>query len=149
MAWLRVDRVLGEMGIGKADAAGRQQYAQAMEERRGKDEPGEWKGVRRGWFLGGAQLKEQVLERMSCQVGEHHGGEEKQETDEQKAERLVQEELRKGRWTEQELGKRRKTDGAKVKMAARLRAETVMTLDWIAGRLQMGCRHTVANCLKG
>ena len=25
----------------------------------------------------------------------------------------------------------------------------VMTLDWIARRLQMGCRHTVANCLKG
>ena len=23
-----------------------------------------------------------------------------------------------------------------------------MTLDWIAERLQMGCRHTVANCLK-
>jgi hypothetical protein len=26
---------------------------------------------------------------------------------------------------------------------------TVMTLDWIAERLQMGCRHTLANCLKG
>jgi len=25
----------------------------------------------------------------------------------------------------------------------------VMTLDWIAERLQMGCRHTLANCLKG
>jgi hypothetical protein len=35
-----------------------------------------------------------------------------------------------------------------VMAAARLRAETVMTLDWIAERLQMGCRHTVANCLK-
>ena len=42
-----------------------------------------------------------------------------------------------------------KTDAIKVKMAARLRAETVMTLDWIAGRLEMGCRHTVAHCLKG
>jgi hypothetical protein len=47
------------------------------------------------------------------------------------------------------LGKRRKTDASKVRMAARLRAETVMTLDWIAGRLEMGCRHTVAHCLKG
>ena len=148
-AWLRVDRVLGEMGIGKDDAAGRQDYAQAMEERRGKDQPGEWKEVRRGWFLGGAQLKEQVLEMMGAGMGSHHGGEEKQETDEQKAERLVQSELRKVRWTEQHLGLRRKTDEAKVKLAARLRAETVMTLDWIAGRLQMGCRHTLANCLKG
>lgn len=149
VAWLRVDRVLGEMGIGKDDAAGRQQYAQAMEERRGKDQPGEWKEMRRGWFLGGAQLKEQVLERMGAGMGSHHGGKEKQETDEQKAERLVQAELRKRRWTEQDLGRRRKTDAGKGKMAARLRAETVMTLDWIAGRLQMGCRHTVANCLKG
>ena len=58
-------------------------------------------------------------------------------------------EMRQRRWTEQDLSRRRKTDAAKVKMAARLRAETVMTLDWIAERLQMGCRHTVANCLKG
>jgi hypothetical protein len=42
-----------------------------------------------------------------------------------------------------------KTDAVKVKMAARLRAETVMTLDWIAGGFHMECRHTVANCLKG
>jgi putative transposase len=146
--WLRVDRVLGELGICRDDAAGRQRFAQAMEERRGKDEPGEWKAVRRGWFLGGAELKEALLERMSGTVGPHHGGEAKRETDEQQAERLVVAELRQRRWTEADLGKRRKTDASKVKMAARLRAETVMTLDWIAGRLQMGCRHTLANCLK-
>jgi hypothetical protein len=45
-----------------------------MEERRGKDKPGEWKAVRRGWFLGGAQLREQVLEMMGCGMGAHHGG---------------------------------------------------------------------------
>ena len=147
-AWLRVDRVLGELGIRRHDRAGRQRFAQAMEERRGKDKPGDWKPVRCGWFLGRTQLKEQVLEMMSSGMGKHHGGEEKRETDEQKAERLVQEELRKRQWTEQDLEKRRKTDAIKVKMAARLRANTVMTLDWIAQRLQMGCRHTVANCLK-
>jgi hypothetical protein len=105
--------------------------------------------VLRGWFRSGAQLKEQVLERLGCGMEEHHGGGEKQKTAEQNAERLVQEELRQGRWTEQDVGKRRKTDGAKVKLAVRLSAETVMTLDWIAQRLQMGCRHTVAHCLKG
>src|SRR6266498_2836779 len=31
-AWLRVERVLGELGIGKEDAAGRRRFAQAMEE---------------------------------------------------------------------------------------------------------------------
>ena len=149
VGWLRVDRVLGELGIQRDNTAGRRQFAQAMEERRGKDKPGEWKAVRRGWFLGGAQLREQVLEMMGGEMGEHHGGEEKQETDEQKAQRLVREELAKRRWTEQDLKRCRKTDAHKVKMAARLRRETVMTLDWIARRLQMGCRHTLANCLKG
>jgi REP element-mobilizing transposase RayT len=148
-SWLRVDRVLGELGIRRDDAAGRKLFAQAMEERRENDKPGEWKPVRRGWFLGGAQLREQVLEMMGCGMGKQHGGEEKRETDEQKAQRLVLEELQKRGWTEQDLKERCKTDVVKVKMAARLRSETVMTLDWIARHLQMGCRHTVANCLKG
>ena len=149
VSWLRVDRVLGELGIRRDDPTGRKRFAQAMEERRGKDQPGEWKAVRRGWFLGGSPLREQVLAMMECGMGAHHGGEEKRETDEQKAQRLVLEELEKRSWTEQDLKKRRKTDAHKVKMAARLRSQTVMTLDWIAQRLQMGCRHTVANCLKG
>jgi hypothetical protein len=81
-------------------------------------------------------------------MGKHHGGVEKQETDEQKADGLVLGELRKRGWTEKDLEGRRKTDPVKVKLAARLRAESVVTLDWIAQRLRMGCRHTVANCLK-
>ena len=146
--WLRVDRVLGELGIGRDDAAGRRRFAEAIEERRRLDESGEWEGVRRGWFLGGAELKEQLLAQMEREAGEHHGGEEKRESEEQKAERIVAEELRKRRWVEADLKARRKTDARKVKMAQRLRQETVMTLDWIAERLQMGGRHTVANCLK-
>ena len=135
-AWLRVERVLGEWGIGRDDSAGRKRFGEAMEERRGKDRSGEWKGIRRGWFLGGAQLKEQLLEMMNAEMGDHHGGDQKRERDEQKARRLVLEELRKGRWTEQDLEKRRKTDATKVEMAARLRAETVMTMEWIARRLR-------------
>jgi putative transposase len=146
--WLRVDRLLGELGIRRDDAAGRRRFAEAMEERRRRDEPGQWRSVRRGWFLGGAELKERLLEKMERGVGEHHGGEEKRETEEQKAERIVEEELRRCRWSEADLKQWRKTDVRKVQIAARLRRQTVMTLDWIAQRLQMGCRHTLANCLK-
>ena len=147
-AWLRVDRLLGELGIPKDDVAGRRRFAEAMEERRSKDEAGQWKTVRRGWFFGGARLKEELLEVMGGEMGAHHGGEARQQTDEQKAQRLVLAELRRRGWTEHDLEQRRKTDAGKVEMAARLRGETVMTLDWIAERLRMGCRHTVANCLK-
>ena len=37
-----------------------------------------------------------------------------------------------------ELGRRVKGDAGKVAMAARLRAETAVTVKWIAERLQMG-----------
>src|SRR5262245_636933 len=101
--WLRVDRVLGELGIGRDDGVGRQGFAQSMEERRGKDQPREWNTVRRGWFLGSEQLKERMLEMMGSAMGNHHGGKEKQETDEQKAERMVVKELRACGWTEKDL----------------------------------------------
>ena len=93
-------------------------------------------------------MKEQLLELMGTEMGRHHGGAERRETSEQKAERMVAGELRKRHWTEQDLKQRRKTDPGKVKLALRLRRETVMTLDWIAERLHMGCRHTLANCFK-
>jgi hypothetical protein len=63
---------------------------------------------------------------------------------------MVMEELQQRGWTEQDLKQRRKTDAGKVLVAARLRMETAMTLDWIAQRMQMGCRYTrtVTNGLK-
>ena len=60
---------------------------------------------------------------------------------------MVLEELRGRKWGEDELKRRRKGDGDKVKIAARLRRETTMTLKWIAKRLQMGTWTNVANCL--
>ena len=75
-------------------------------------------------------------------------GEEKWETAEQKAGRIVAENLRKRHWTEAELEQRSKTDATKVEIALRLRRETMMTLEWIAEGLRMGCPYTVANCLK-
>jgi len=82
--WLRVDRVLGEMGIPK--------------------------------------------DRKGSQM--------------EKAERVVEEELRRRGWTEATLGERAKGDREKVKVALRLRQETLETVAWIAQRLQMG---SVAN----
>jgi hypothetical protein len=64
-----------------------------MEERRGKDEPGEWKAVRWGWCLGDQQFREELLEAMGSRMGAEHYGEERQETAQAKAERIVVEEL--------------------------------------------------------
>ena len=146
--WLRVDRLFGELGIQRDDAAGRRRFAEAVEQRRRRVEPGEWKALRRGWMIGGAERRQELLERMGQEVGQHHGGGEIQETEQQRAELLVRQELQKRRWTESDLKQRRKTDAGKVRIAAWLRRETVMTLEWIAARLQMGSRYTLANCFK-
>jgi D-lyxose ketol-isomerase len=79
---------------------------------------------------------------MSEQLGPEHYGEERQESQAEKAEGVVRQELRRRRWTETTLGDRKKGDPEKLKIAVRLRNETLMTVAWIAERLQMG---SVAN----
>jgi hypothetical protein len=44
-----------------------------------------------------------------------------------------------------DLAQRRKGDPEKLKIAAKLRAETTMTLSWIAARLQMGAASSLGN----
>jgi hypothetical protein len=50
--------------------------------------------------------------------------------------------MKRRRWTEQTLAQRAKEDFEKVRIAARLRRETLVTVGWIAEQLQMG---SVAN----
>jgi hypothetical protein len=61
---------------------------------------------------------------------------------------LVQEELASLGWQEADLAARRKGDPGKVRIARRLRAETTMTLAWIAQRLNMGVWTHVSNLLR-
>ncbi len=56
------------------------------------------------------------------------------------AELIIAEELKRWRWQEADLKTRPKGDSVKVTLAARLRAETTMTVGWIAERLAMGTR---------
>ena len=49
-AWLRVDRLLGEWGIPKDSAAGREQFAGQMEARRRAEGVGDYEP--QGWGLG-------------------------------------------------------------------------------------------------
>ena len=147
-AWLRVDRLFGEMGIPKDSAAGREQFAQMMEQRRRGDEPGQWKTLRRGWCFGAEQFRAELLERMSGKMGAHHGGSERSESAEAKAGRILAEELRRVGWGMDQLEQRRKSDRQKIQIAQRLRSETTMTWDWIARQLHMGAAGYAANCLR-
>ncbi len=59
------------------------------------------------------------------------------ETAEAKAEHIVAEELRRLDWRETDLASQRKSDPAKLPIAARLRKETALSIKQIAGRLRL------------
>jgi putative transposase len=141
-AWLRVSRVMGELGIPQDSGAGRRELERRMEAKREAENDVTYKPIRRGWFFGEKALKKELLGQMNQRLGPEHYGEERQESQAEKAEQVVEEELRRRRWTEATLGERKKGEVEKVKIAVRLRQETLVTVAWIAARLQMG---SVAN----
>ena len=78
--------------------------------------------------------------QMSERMGAEHYGAGRAETAEAQAELIIAQELQLGRWQEADLKTRPKGDSVKVVLAARLRAETMMTVGWIAEGLAMGTR---------
>ncbi|MEI7733776.1 MAG: hypothetical protein WCO56_29695 [Verrucomicrobiota bacterium] len=138
-AWVRVDRLMGEHGIPTDTAAGRQEFERRMETMRARESDGtEWEPLRRGWCLGPETFRQELLDRMAGQLGEHHAGELRRESAEAKAERIIDEELKRLGWTRVDLEHRTKSDPEKVAVAARLRRETTLTIKAIAARLHLG-----------
>jgi putative transposase len=150
--WLRTDRLLGEWGIPKDSAAGREQFARAMEARRKSEEAGNVTELPPcGWCIGTEEFRQELLQQMSQLPAHHYGGPEWQETAQKKAERILAEELQRRGWDQSELQRRRKGDPEKLAIARRLRTETTettMTLAWMADKLSMGAPGALANCLR-
>ncbi len=116
-----------------------------MELRRAAEDGEEFGPLLRGWCVGSEEFRQELLAQMSA--GPEHYGEEIRESGEQKAKRVIQAELKKLGWKEADLEARRKGDPEKVRMALRLRAETTMTLGWIAQALQMGTKTHLSHLL--
>jgi len=148
VAWIRTDRLLGEHGLCRGDAAARREFRRRMESLRGEGMPAQtMKGLREGWRFGAEDFLERLIERVELKPGESHGRKERLESGEQKAERIVREELRQLQWRESDLTKETKGAPEKVAIARRIREETTMSLKWIASRLRMGTWKHVANKL--
>ena len=145
--WLQVERLLGEYGVRRDTAAGRRQFAEQVEQRRAAETGADWQKLRRGWLHGAAEFRERVLERAHGQAGESHTASHRQETSAAQAERIVRDELQQRGWDDAELRRRRKGDAGKIQIARRLRAETTVSLKWIAARLEMGTWTHVSNRL--
>jgi len=142
--WLRVDRLLGEWAIPKDSVAGRRVFGQRMEGRRREEVAEEFKGMERGWCLGGEAFRQELLEQVRTQPSPSHYGEAVQEARQGQAERLVVAGLKRLGWKEAVLLSTPKGDPKKVRLAQELRSQTTMPVAWIAERLKMGSRGYLA-----
>jgi hypothetical protein len=89
-----------------------------------------------------------LLHRLVGSVSEHHQAWERNATEEQKAERMIGARLKQLHSTSSDLRTRRKGDRQKVRLARELRAETTVSLKWIAQRLEMGSWTYLSNLLR-
>ena len=141
-AALTAERVV--CGRGDSDnARGRQRYRDALEQR-ARDErtgptidEGMLKSIRRGWFLGSEEFRQELLEKFdSFSPGASPSDKKIRRHDEAEAERLI----RTGMETLgiRDLSGQAKGSSVKIALAAFVKNRTVVTNLWIARRLQMG-----------
>ena len=150
--WLRVDRLLGEMGIQRDDATGRREFQETMEARcrvEGHADEELWSGIRRGWKFGAEDFLERLMDRGAAggTNREIHEGGAVAETIEDKARRLIGEFLEKRGTGLEELRARSKGDALKIELAGELRKNTAMSMAWIANELRAGVPNSVWNAL--
>lgn len=146
--WLRIDRLMGEHGLEKEGARARREFSRRLESMRKEANDGQaLQAIRRGWKLGAEDFVDWILEKMEVTTKEAHPSRERDETEQAKARRIVQEELKRFGWSQAELKQRRKGDAKKVTLARRLREETAVSLRWIAENLHMGTWTYVSNRL--
>lgn len=140
--WLEVTRVLGELGW-QDRAKDRRAYGQRMEERAREGLSEDLlREMRRGWVLGGEGFRDRVLDWMEKNVASKRRKVRREESDQdhgqRQAERIIQEMLAALRIDEAELLAARKGDWRKRLIGQRVRAETSVSLRWLAVRLKMG-----------
>ena len=83
-------------------------------------------------------FRRQMLTQMEGELGEGHAGALRREHGQERAERMIAEELKRLGWTEGDLMNQRKKAPGKLDLAARLRRETTLSLKWIAARVHLG-----------
>ncbi len=146
-SWIRVDRLLGEHGIPRDTASGRAEFQLRMEIRRREetDDP-TLQALRESGCFGSETFRQELLQRVEGQLGEHHAGALHREGSRTRAERIIAEELTRLGWSHEGLANSRKSDPKKLGIAARLRKETRLPIKEIAVRVHLGTSKKSSAC---
>jgi REP element-mobilizing transposase RayT len=158
--WLEVSEVLRSFDLGRDRTADRRKYRDEMEFRareiaRGildEDEQAEWDALRRGWYVGGANFRDRLLDRMDDAISgrkrESLGGRMVWAHDEKAARDLLAAGLTRFSLDEEQVKALPKGDVRKQGLAWLIRTKTSMKNDWVIESLGMGTRTTVYTAVK-
>jgi hypothetical protein len=113
-----------------------------------RDTQADHAGLLQGWRLGSEEFVARLLDQLEGKTTSNHEAPARVEGMVQRAERLIAEGLATAGWSEAQLPQERKGHAVKVALAKRLRAETTVSLAWIAERLSMGRWTYVSSLLK-
>jgi putative transposase len=155
--WLVTERVLASQGLGPQERSGYRAYVEGrvlelgIEQGRQQLEQ-EWKALRRGWYVGGAEFRERMLELIGEPLSKgrrgSHSGQAKREHGEGQAERLVQLGLGLVGIGESELAVRPKGAIEKQVLAWWLCQHTAVGRRWVSQRLSMGDESRVTQAIR-
>jgi len=102
----------------------------------------QWKALRRGWYVGPESFLEKLEALLAKAVGgrkrESHSGQARRAHDAAAAERWLGQGLKALGLARAELRKLPRNAPEKVALAWWLRGRTTVSLQWVAGRLEMG-----------
>jgi hypothetical protein len=146
-SWLERGRVMGTLRLKPEDRRSYEAYLEGrvleLGLKAGRAElEGQWKALRRGWYVGGESFRAKLRQRVGRLVRglrpESHSGAVKREHGEQAAEQLLREGLAALGLTAEELAQGPKVTAEKAALARWVRELTTVSLRWVSARLTMG-----------
>ena len=158
--WLIIDRVLGDIGIEKDDRSGRKEYAAYLERRisdfhsesKYKELEKEWKSIRRGWYLGSNEFRDQLQNHINGVLNNYrrdsYDGEAIRYHEEVAALNLLECGLTVLEIPKEELSILPKNERRKAVLAWLIRKNTTMNSEWISRKLNMGHVSNVTNYIR-
>ena len=157
--WLCRSRLFGCENLPDEGWRSRRRYAALMERRLQEvlhanfkpDQEKEWVRLRRGWYLGGDEFRDKLMDRadglLSGRQRVSFSKEGLQMHDECAAEKLLKEVLARLATTLVTIQRNRQNDPRKQAVAWYLKGRTVVGDAWICRRLEMGSRSNVSRAV--
>src|ERR1019366_5481246 len=154
--WFVTERVLGNLGLPPQARKGYEAYIEGrlleLGLKRGRKELAEeWKAVRRGWYVGGAEFKERMFALVEQPLRQgrsgSYSGEAKRAHSEAEAERLLARGLAALEVEGSQLAETRKGSWEKEVLAWWLCQHTTARRRWVSERLGMGDESRVTQAI--